>query len=89
MIENCTWTNWTDDSHCSKSCGFGDETGIKSQQRSKKTQEINGGTCENIFTRLMPCTTRKHCPGKLFELKVKRYDSRRVKLIMIRWSAKL
>ena len=59
---NCQYTNWEDNSVCSKTCGHGEKTGTKRQTRSKKLQEKYGGTCDNSLERTIPCTQNIHCP---------------------------
>ena len=58
------WNDWKDDSSCSKSCGFGAESGTKSQIRTKKKEKQYGGHCDDVYKRNVSCTTKNYCPGK-------------------------
>ena len=58
------WNDWFDTSPCSKTCGYGEETGSKTQRRTKNVDEAYGGICDNVFTQTVPCTTNTHCPSK-------------------------
>ena len=60
---DCEWKDWKDESDCTKTCGFGDLTGIKHQRRAKSIQEEHGGYCNSTFTRLIHCTTNVSCPN--------------------------
>ena len=62
-LVNCVWSVWIDTSPCTKSCGFKAETGRKTQQRTKRTEENSAGTCDNVFARTVKCTTNKNCPS--------------------------
>ena len=64
FIGNCEWNQWTDDTPCSKTCGYGLKSGVKTQTRKKKRIEQYGGSCDNQFSQAVPCTTSVNCPSK-------------------------
>ena len=63
-VVNCLWDDWTDESACSKTCGFGTTTGVKHQGRAKLEEEDHGGNCMGNSTRLLPCTSNVNCPSR-------------------------
>ena len=65
LLDDCAWSAWRDSSPCSKSCGYGELSGIKKQRRSKLRSEVFGGKCDNIDTRDIGCTTNIECPCKM------------------------
>ena len=65
LLDDCAWSAWRDSSSCSKSCGYGELSGIKKQRRSKLRSEVFGGKCDNIDTRDIGCTTNIECPCKM------------------------
>ena len=64
ILDDCTWSEWSDSSSCSKTCGHGELSGIKKQRRSKLVEEVSGGKCDDIDTRDVACTTDITCPRK-------------------------
>ena len=58
------YTDWKDETECSKSCGFGSESGTKRQKRTKSINEAYGGTCDNVFTQNVKCTSKINCPSE-------------------------
>ena len=64
-VVNCLWDDWTDESACSKTCGFGGTSGVKHQERVKLQKEDHGGTCIGNSTRLSACYPNTNCPSRL------------------------
>ena len=59
---DCAWSEWSDSTPCSKSCGYGQLSGIKKQHRSKLRAEVFGENCDDVYTRYIGCTTNMKCP---------------------------
>ena len=62
-LDDCQWNDWTDDTKCSKTCGYGSESGVKTQKRTKKKSEGFGGSCDDQYSQSVACTTHTACPG--------------------------
>ena len=64
-VANCLWGDWSDESACSKTCGFGGAAGVKYHGRVKLQEEDHGGTCIGNSTRLSACYPNTNCPSRL------------------------
>ena len=60
IARNCEWNEWQSGS-CSETCGEGTRTNT----RTKKVTESNGGTCEGDLDQQETCNVQE-CPSKLF-----------------------
>lgn len=60
--EPCEWNDW-EIGTCSKTCAGGTRT----NKRTKKKEESNGGLCDGKSTITETCNTQK-CPGKFKSL---------------------
>ena len=61
-IVNCKWNEW-EIGDCSKTCGVGTRTNT----RTKKVEEKNGGLCEGESTLSESCNLQ-NCPGNIHVL---------------------
>ena len=67
-LDDCQWNDWTDDTKCSKTCGYGSESGVKTQKRTKKKPEGFGGSCDDQYSQSVACTTHTACPGITYDI---------------------
>ena len=59
FTEDCVWGPWSTWLSCSKTCGGGTETRL----RTKTKAERNGGNCPESGFDIKTCNTQS-CPGK-------------------------
>ena len=68
---DCVWSGWSDNGACSKTCGGG----TKSQIRSKIIVEKNSGSCIGSSKRYGISCNTNYCPGRSSQRLLNRWTS--------------
>ena len=59
LVIDCQWSEWTKQGACSRQCGPGIQTFV----RSKTVHEQNAGYCDQTYTKEEQCNL-KECPDE-------------------------